>query len=172
MRPLGGRTAPRDRWRRLAMAVLPSLVVAAALSSCGGGASVSPSSSRNEVRSATIPGLGRVLIDGAGYTLYAYMPDHQRLSHCLGSCARQWPPLVLGATQKRVVAGPGVRAALLGTVRRPDGDLQVTYDGWPLYTTANTTPGHANGQASTMGAWSTVSTSGTVDRGVVSRVGA
>lgn len=51
---------------------------------------------------------------------------------CLSStgCAAIWPPLL---TTGRPVAGPGVDPRLLGELRRPDGALQVTYDGWPVY---------------------------------------
>lgn len=141
------------------------------LSACGSNAVASSSASRIEVRSGAIAGLGRVLVDGAGYTLYVYMPDQRGKSRCSGICAKKWPPLVLPASQKHAVAGPGVRATLLGSVPRPGGDRQVTYDGWPLYTTAETTPGQANGQASTMGAWETISVSGAVDHGIVARHG-
>jgi predicted lipoprotein with Yx(FWY)xxD motif len=163
----GRHTGVTTWWRRLPIVLVPCLVAATALSACGGGASASPPSSRIEVGSATIPGLGHVLIDGAGYTLYAYMPDQQGPSRCLGHCAKEWPPLVLPTAQQHAVAGPGVRASLLGTVRRRDGDRQVTYDGWPLYTTADTTPGQAYGQASTMGGWYAISVSGAVDHGTV-----
>ena len=160
----------RTRRRRVAVLV-PWLVFAPALSACGSGAAASSSSSPVEVRSAVIPGLGRVLVDRAGYTLYAYMPDRRGTPRCLGSCAKQWPPLLLSRRQEHAVAGPGIRASLLGSVRRPDGDRQVTYDGRPLYTTADTTPGQADGQASTMGAWYAISVSGTVDHGIVARTG-
>ncbi len=52
-------TAVAERWRRLSMAVVPCLAAAAALSVCGGSAGASPSSSRIEVRSATVAGLSR-----------------------------------------------------------------------------------------------------------------
>lgn len=51
-------------------------------------------------------------------------------SKCDGNCAEAWTPLLSSATPQ---LGPGVNAALVGTVRRPDGDLQVTYDHRPLY---------------------------------------
>jgi predicted lipoprotein with Yx(FWY)xxD motif len=160
--------APRQRSGTLAIVCLLS---ALALSACGG-AIASSSSGGTEVRSATLAGLGRVLVDRAGYTLYAYMPDHKGRPHCSGSCARQWPPLVLPASQRNALAGPGVHSSLVGAVRRADGRRQVTYDGWPLYTTAHTVPGQANGQASTMGLWYAVSVSGYVDRAIARKTGA
>lgn len=170
------RRQPSIRWRaaarrrcRLGAVVVPCLAGAVALSGCGGGATASPSSSRIEIDSATVPGLGRVLVDNAGYTLYAYLPDNQGASHCFGVCAKTWPPLVLPSAERHAVAGAGVRPSLLGTIRRPGGGRQVTYNGWPLYTTADTTPGRAHGQGSTMGSWYAVSVSGVMDRGIVGR---
>jgi predicted lipoprotein with Yx(FWY)xxD motif len=97
--------------------------------------------------------------------LYIYVPDHQGPSVCAGVCAEQWPPLVLPAGVSRPMAGPGVNPALLGTVRRTGGALQVTYNRWPLYLwEADFAPGMATGQAESMGLWYTMSVSGNVDR--------
>jgi predicted lipoprotein with Yx(FWY)xxD motif len=74
--------------------------------------------------------LGRILVDGKGITLYDFVADKGRTSVCYGACAALWPPLL---THGKPVAGPGVRAALLGTTRRKDGKLEVTYGGHPLY---------------------------------------
>ncbi len=167
--PFGEHTALSTWRRRRALLILPCLVAGMALSACGSGTSFS--SGRTEVRSANVPGLGHVLVDGAGYTLYVHMPDRRRSSRCFGICAKQWPPLVLSARQRRAIAGPGVRSSLVGTVRRPDGDRQVTYNGWPLYLTAHTTPGQADGQGSTMGIWYTISVTGAVDHGILARKG-
>jgi predicted lipoprotein with Yx(FWY)xxD motif len=61
---------------------------------------------------------------------------------------------------------PGVRASLLGTVRRADGELQETYGGWPVYLwIGDTGPGQATGQADDMGLWYVLSVTGAVDRG-------
>jgi predicted lipoprotein with Yx(FWY)xxD motif len=119
-----------------------------------------------EVRAATVPGLGRILVDGKGFTLYMYVPDHDRgRSRCFDVCAQQWPPLVLPGKVRRPIAGPGVRAALLGTTRRPGGPLQVTYNGWPLYLYRDDgQPGQVTGQAVDMGLWFVLSVSGSVDR--------
>lgn len=115
----------------------------------------------------TVPGLGEIVVDGKGFTLYIYAPDHQGPSQCTEFCAQQWPPLVLPPGVDRPEAGPGVTAARLGTVRRANGQLQETYNGWPLYLwQGDLAPGQATGQADAMGLWYAVSVTGAVDRGV------
>jgi predicted lipoprotein with Yx(FWY)xxD motif len=75
-------------------------------------------------------GFGRVLFDVRGFVLYAFTKDPRGRSKCTGACAKAWPPyLVSGAVR----AGTGVKASLLGTIRRADGSRQVTYGGRPLY---------------------------------------
>ena len=55
------------------------------------------------------------------------------------------------------MAGPGLAVSDVGTVTRPDGSLQVTYELRPLYTYAgDTAPGQANGQGAAGGRWSVV----------------
>ena len=73
---------------------------------------------------------GRVLFDGRGFALYAFTRDPRGKSVCTGTCARAWPPYVV-KTQPRVASG--VKARLLGTTRRANGALQVTYAGRALY---------------------------------------
>jgi len=51
-------------------------------------------------------------------------------SMCINACSAIWPPLL---TTGRPAVGPGADPRLLGDVRRPDGTLQVTYAGWPVY---------------------------------------
>jgi predicted lipoprotein with Yx(FWY)xxD motif len=139
--------------------------VCACLAACGTGKATGVAAPAWEIRTSVLPGAGRVLADGQGFTLYAYMPDHRGRSQCSGLCAQQWPPLVLPAGVGRPKAGTGVAASLLGTVRRPGGTLQVTYGGWPLYLwQGDHEPGQATGQADDMGLWYLLSASGTVDR--------
>lgn len=73
---------------------------------------------------------GRILFDGKGYVLYAFTADTRGKSVCSGACAAAWPPYLV---KQRAIAGPGTRSQLLGTTRRADGRLQVTYGGRPLY---------------------------------------
>jgi predicted lipoprotein with Yx(FWY)xxD motif len=104
---------------------------------------------------------GDVLVDADGMTLYVFDPDEQGPSTCDGDCAASWPPLVVDGDPG---AGAGVDAALVGTVDRDDGTVQVTYDGWPLYRwVADGTPGDATGQG-VQDVWWVVSPDGTVLR--------
>jgi predicted lipoprotein with Yx(FWY)xxD motif len=75
-------------------------------------------------------GFGQVLFDGRGFVLYAFTKDPRGRSACTGACAKAWPPY---AVKGAVRAGPGVKASLLGTIRRSTGSRQVTYAGRPLY---------------------------------------
>jgi predicted lipoprotein with Yx(FWY)xxD motif len=73
---------------------------------------------------------GHVLFGPGGKPVYMFAPDRRSKSTCYGTCAKYWPPLL--ATSKPL-AGPGVKANLLGTTTRKDGKVQVTYNGHPLY---------------------------------------
>ena len=73
---------------------------------------------------------GRVLFDGKGFALYAFTHDPRGKSTCTGACAAAWPPYVV---KRAPGAAEGARSTLLGTTRRADGSVQVTYRGRPLY---------------------------------------
>jgi predicted lipoprotein with Yx(FWY)xxD motif len=90
--------------------------------------------------------LGEMLVDAEGRTLYLWEADQGSESACDGDCAAAWPPVT--ATGEPV-AGDGVDAAKLGTSKRSDGTLGVTYDGHPLYYFAgDAAAGDVNGQGS------------------------
>jgi predicted lipoprotein with Yx(FWY)xxD motif len=75
--------------------------------------------------------LGKILTDARGHTLYLFTADKGKASACNSSaCVKAWPPLTTTGTAK---AGSGAKASLLGTTKRKDGRLQVTYAGHPLY---------------------------------------
>ena len=76
-------------------------------------------------------GLGKVLVDGRGHTLYLFAKDRRGKSSCTGTCAGFWPPLIAAGKPR---AAAGAKASLLGTTKRADGRLQVTYNHHPLYT--------------------------------------
>jgi predicted lipoprotein with Yx(FWY)xxD motif len=87
-----------------------------------------------------------VLVDQAGMTLYHFTRERARRVLCTGACASVWPPLLVGAGT-RPLAGLGINRLRLGTVRRPDGRLQVTYAGLALYRySGDARPGDAKGQ--------------------------
>ena len=79
------------------------------------------------LKTATVGGV-TVLTNAKGLTLYWFAPDAPAASRCTGECATYWPPV-----GGHVKAGPGVTGKL-GTIKRPGGGLQATYDGHPLYT--------------------------------------
>jgi predicted lipoprotein with Yx(FWY)xxD motif len=79
-------------------------------------------------------------------TVYHLTAEKGRKLVCTGSCTKLWPPLVL-TLGARPQAAAGVARSKLGTIRRPDGRLQVTYAGFPLYRfAADLKPGQANGE--------------------------
>lgn len=94
--------------------------------------------------------LGTVLTDGDGFTLYTFDEDTPAEITCVGQCAEIWPPS-LGAPQ---AANP--LPGSLGTMARPDGSQQATYDGHPLYRFAkDTAPGQTSGDG-VKGTWHVV----------------
>jgi predicted lipoprotein with Yx(FWY)xxD motif len=131
------------RFIALATALGAGLIATGLPSSYG---STVPSSAR--ARGATVAlaksPLGRILVDAKGRTLYDFPPDKHGMSTCYGACAALWPPLT---THGKPVAGHGVRASLLGTTKRKDGKLEVTYNGHPLYYfVTDRKPGQTTGQ--------------------------
>jgi predicted lipoprotein with Yx(FWY)xxD motif len=83
------------------------------------------------VVSTSSSSLGRILVNSSGRTLYLFGKDKRGKSACVGQCATFWPPLI--AKGKPHAMG-GAKASLLGTTKRSDGRMQVTYNHHPLYT--------------------------------------
>jgi predicted lipoprotein with Yx(FWY)xxD motif len=80
--------------------------------------------------SASSTMLGMVLVDGSGRTLYLFEKDQPNQSACAGACVAAWP---VDPTSGAPKAGSGVKASLVGTIKRGDGSTQVTYNKHPLY---------------------------------------
>jgi predicted lipoprotein with Yx(FWY)xxD motif len=97
---------------------------------------------KGPVISTTKTSLGRILIDSRGRTLYLFEKDRKGKSACAGQCAAFWPPLIANGKPRATRAA---KTSLLGTTKRPDGRLQVTYNHHPLYTFAKD---KKNGQTS------------------------
>jgi predicted lipoprotein with Yx(FWY)xxD motif len=127
--------------------------------SSGGGAYGKPATSEEEAPAAesgssgeatpvsvgTASGVGKVLVDSKGMTLYYFQKDQKGSgkSKCEEACAAAWPPLTTGGEPE---AMSGVSSSMLGTIERSDGTTQVTYAGWPLYTfVEDKKPGEDNG---------------------------
>ncbi|PRY42220.1 hypothetical protein [Umezawaea tangerina] len=95
---------------------------------------------------AAVGGLGQVLTDANGKTLYRFDKDiaSPSVSKCYEDCAVKWPPALAPTGELEV---QGVDKALVSTVDRTDGGKQLTVAGWPLYTFAQDAgPGDAKGQ--------------------------
>jgi predicted lipoprotein with Yx(FWY)xxD motif len=106
--------------------------------------------------------LGRILVNAQGRTLYMFAADKHGKSTCYGQCATFWPPLL---TNSAHVTGTGVTASLLGTTKRTDGKLQITYNGHPLYLfLKDTKSGQTNGEGlnASGGLWWVISPAGAV----------
>lgn len=134
----------------LALATVLAALVVAAQAVAAGGAQVKLGKTS----------LGSVLVDAKGRTLYMFTADKHGKSACYGQCATYWPPLLAGSA---AVRGSGVEASLLGTTKRRDGKLQVTYHGRPLYRFASDVKaGQTNGEGINHfgGLWWAVSRSG------------
>jgi predicted lipoprotein with Yx(FWY)xxD motif len=105
-------------------------------------------------------GYGPVLVDNQGRSLYVFMGDTQNsgASTCTDACATAWPPLT---STGELTADEGLDPSLLGTITRPDGSTQVTYNGWPLYAyQGDAVPGDTAGQGMN-NQWYLVSPAGT-----------
>lgn len=153
-----GRAPSRRRWVAGALVMAGSLLTACSVAP--GAAVHAPYGTAkpqfekgpaDEIKIATVSGLGQVLVDGEGLTLYQFAADQQGSpSKCSGLCAVQWPPLTLPPGTTAPLPGPGIKPGLLGTAPRADGSTQITYNGWPLYTwPQDTAPGEATGQGLT-----------------------
>jgi predicted lipoprotein with Yx(FWY)xxD motif len=85
-----------------------------------------------EVMAASSPHYGNVLYDKDHFVLYVFSADHGSTSTCYGACSSAhggWPPLLT----KGAPSVAGLNATMVGTTKRRDGSLQVTYAGHPLY---------------------------------------
>ena len=104
--------------RTLLLTVVALLAVAAPASAAGTRITVSGSE------------FGPMVWGPKRQAIYVFQRDGFKRSRCYGACATAWPPVY---TSGKPVAGKGARKSLLGTIRRRDGRLQVTYRGRPLY---------------------------------------
>jgi predicted lipoprotein with Yx(FWY)xxD motif len=103
---------------------------------------------------------GPILADSHGQGFYLFGKENSSQSRCYGECAKRWPPVI--ANGGRPHAGSGAREALVGTTRRRDGRLQLSYAGHPLYYYDADSPGHVlcQGVSEFGGLWLVVRPSG------------
>jgi predicted lipoprotein with Yx(FWY)xxD motif len=130
------------------------LVALAVLAGCGGDSGTTDSDPTTSTRPASSEGSGTdkpkkgawgvvfgaqsedhgiVLYDLSGHTLYAFGGDEGTTSTCYGACAKTWPPAL---TEGKPKADGEASPAKVGTTKRKDGTVQLTYAGHPLYTYA------------------------------------
>jgi predicted lipoprotein with Yx(FWY)xxD motif len=137
---------------------------------CGGGSNDTPAASAAPagasgnaaatVGTANAGGLGTILVDSSGRTLYLFEKDSGTTSACSGACASAWPPLEANG---KPTVDSGLDASLVGTTMRSDGKAQVTYNGHPLYLfSGDQAAGDTNGQGSTAfgGSWDVLTPAG------------
>ena len=139
----------RTKTLSLLAAATAVALVALVVAGCGGGDDVATAASKPNGGSASIGvsevgGLGKILVNSEGRTVYLFENDTGPMSTCFGPCASAWPPVTLKGMPS---AGMGVDESLLGTTERPDGTVQVTYNGHPLYLyQGDAKPGDTTGQ--------------------------
>ena len=119
---------------RTSLTALTVLVLLAFSGATAGLAMASPGHTGTTQVSSTVTAhssaYGRILFDGNGRALYAFTRDPRSRSVCTGACAAVWPPFLVSSRPKPAA---DVVGRLIGTTRRADGKLQVTYGGRPLY---------------------------------------
>jgi predicted lipoprotein with Yx(FWY)xxD motif len=168
--------------RTLWVVGLLAVVGAVVIAGCGGGSSSSSTEASGGESGATttssgagggsgtisgaeVSGLGTVLVDSEGMTVYEFTEDEGTKSVCYGGCESAWSPVT---TTGEPSAGEGAMSSALGTTKRKDGTLQVTYEGHPLYTfSGDSAPGEANGQGSD-GTWWVLDEAGSAVKGSAS----
>ncbi len=140
------------------IALLPSAaavpLMALAVAACGGGGSNATAATPPKTTHTTLAtvslantGLGSLLVDSTGRTLYLFEADSGTKSACSGACAAAWPPLL---AHGKPTVGSGLNASLIGTAKRSNGSEQVTYNGHPLYLfVKDTATGQTTGQGLT-----------------------
>jgi predicted lipoprotein with Yx(FWY)xxD motif len=151
---------------------LPALAASLALAACGSSSSSSSTQASTPATTATSASSGgataavvktasnstlgaSVLVNAQGMTLYHLSGEQGGKFICTNAaCVATWPPLLASSA-----AAPTGGVGKLGTVKRPNGTTQVTYNGEPLYTFSHDKAGEANGQGiKDVGTWTAVTT--------------
>lgn len=153
--------AKRSTFAAAALLLLAALAVAG----CGGNSNASSGPPKTASGAAATvgvsnEGLGKILVNSQGRTVYMFTRDSGTMSECSGACAVNWPPV--RATGKPTI-GSGANASLVSTTSRAGGAKQVTYNGHPLYLfKGDSNPGDTNGQGLNAfgGSWYALSAAG------------
>ena len=118
------------------LAVLALVLAAAAV--LGTQAFATPTASGPVIK-VNAPKFGAIIATQGHLALYTWNKEKDKKVHCTGACATTWPPLTIAAhtmVEKHIAGVMGT----FGTIVRPDGKTQVTWDGRPLYTFHGDTP--------------------------------
>jgi len=160
--------------RHLLKLSIPTIAVSLLIAACGSSSSSNTTSSAAStqpaaqtsteassavVKSASNSTLGTILVNGQGLTLYHLSAEQNGKFICTSSaCTSVWHPLTVASG-----SAPSGEVGSLGTVKRPDGTLQVTYKGMPLYTfVQDRQSGEVKGQGiKDVGTWSVITVSST-----------
>jgi predicted lipoprotein with Yx(FWY)xxD motif len=164
------RNLTRNKLRLLAIASVAALGLVAAgcgdssASSApkGGVAGAEHSITTAAVTTRKIGGLGTVLVNAKGRTLYVFMKDARQRVTCTGTCASFWPPLKW-ASKSKPTAGGAAKTSLLSSDKNPSGGRVVTYNKWPLYTySGDSAAGQSKGEALNLegGKWYVIAPNG------------
>jgi predicted lipoprotein with Yx(FWY)xxD motif len=90
--------------------------------------------------------LGKIVVDGAGLTVYTWDRDTTSTSGCSGGCAGTWPAVLVPAGTPTPIPADGVTGTLASSARPDGGGNQLTLDGKPVYRyAADSAPGEAKG---------------------------
>jgi predicted lipoprotein with Yx(FWY)xxD motif len=154
--------------KRLVLTMAALALSAVALAGCAstgstaagssGGSSKSAPAATGDALSTGSTKLGTIVVDGKGDTVYLYTKDtaNSGKSTCTGQCATMWPAVTTTSANPTVKGVTGT----VGTIKHSDGTMQVTLNGWPLYTFASdSAAGDVSGQ-NVLGVWFVVSPSG------------
>lgn len=143
--------------------LVAAVAIAAALAGCGGDSgdtasspsttsATSPVDTTTEVKrpkphawgaifGANSEDAGIILFDLSGHALYRFDGDKGSVPSCYGACAKRWPPALTEGKLRAV----DVPRKMVGTTKRKDGTVQLTYAGHPLYTFSGDGQGETNG---------------------------
>jgi predicted lipoprotein with Yx(FWY)xxD motif len=139
-----------------------AVTVSVMLAGCGGGSQSptttshpagSASSSSNAATmfsTASVSGLGTVVVDGKGRTVYILTSGGHTNVPCndASGCTGLWPDLPFPKGVSAAKAGSGIKASLLGSKKLSDGETYPTYNGWLMYEYAGDSgPGDSKGQS-------------------------
>ena len=149
----GGQNGRGNTRLRITLALLAAVSVAA-LAACGdddsgddGGGATAASGSDETVSVESIGDAGDVLVDESGAALYRSDLESSGKVVCTGGCTEFWEPVTVAGGENPT--GASDIEDELDTVKRPDGDTQVTFDGKPLYSFTDEGPGEVTGDGFT-----------------------